>query len=754
MHYRESIQHKLIQIILTVTLVSLVLGFSIVIITTVTGYKKDMVNSTVITAGLISEYCVSPISFNDKDGLTDILSKIASMPSITGAVVLDTELQEIASVKKERMSKISFKNNMNNGYYFKQGTLHVFDPIQYQNTVFGVLYIQASTEELNKKIVFFTLTMIMLLILLVLLAYTLARKMQKLISEPITKLATITEKISQDGDYSLRVSKIGNDEIGRLYDEFNIMLEQIERRNTDLDTAKDQLETTKNYLSNIINTINSALITIDKDLKIMLWNKEAEKFMGFIPDVGTTAVFDVVPYLRKYEDQLVRSLTYAEIEAMHREVIMVDNNKIFINITFFPFVFLNKHGVVIRFEDITDFEKKDEQLRQAQKMETIGNLAGGLAHDFNNVLGGIIGTVSLMKYEISIKKLSPESMDAHIQVIDEAAHRAADMVMQLLTLSRKHELTFAVIDLNKSIEHVMKVCANSFDKSIEYEVHYNKKPAYTKADHTQVEQMLLNLCVNAAHAMTIMRKDKEKQGGTLGIQLTKLFADKHYCATHPEARSVYYWQIQVRDTGVGIEPILLTKIFDPFFTTKDKLNGSGLGLSMVYTIIKQHRGFIDVYSELNTGTTINVLLPVEDDNVLDPSLLKAELMIVRGSGTVLIIDDEALIRNTAQKILEECGYKVLTAENGIDGLQLFTTPGIHIDGVLLDMAMPHMSGRDVFIKMKEIDPTVPVILASGFKQDDRVQEVLSLGVKDFIQKPYTMYELSKKIKEIIDAKNE
>jgi len=376
-------------------------------------------------------------------------------------------------------------------------------------------------------------------------------------------------------------------------------------------------------------------------------------------------------------------------------------------------------------------------------------LAGGLAHDFNNVLGGIIAIVSLIDYRLKQNRgIDNDKLREYVDMMKESGTRAADMVQQLLALSRKQNLNLTSVDLNHSIKHIMNICKNTFEKSVTLRPEYYKEPVMVRADPTHIEQALLNICVNAAHAMTLMRKEGETWGGTLSVTIDRISADRHFVATHPEAVMADYWVISVMDNGVGMTVDIISKIFNPFFSTKEKGRGTGLGLSMVYNLITQHKGFIDVFSEPAVGSTFNLYLPVlvEGDEIVPGSSGPA---IKRGEGLVLVVDDEEVMRQTAREILTECGYDVITASNGRQGFDVFRERYNDIRAVILDMAMPEMSGKDTYIKMKEIDPFCRVIITSGFKQDERVEEALGLGAQGFMQKPYTLDKLSELLHDLL-----
>ncbi|UCH98365.1 MAG: response regulator, partial [Candidatus Aminicenantes bacterium] len=262
-------------------------------------------------------------------------------------------------------------------------------------------------------------------------------------------------------------------------------------------------------------------------------------------------------------------------------------------------------------------------------------------------------------------------------------------------------------------------------------------------------------CINAAHAMTIMRKEGEKYGGSLSISLERVQTDKYflqlYPETEPEEKEEDYWTISVQDTGIGMNPQTLDKIFDPFFTTKEDGKGTGLGLAMVYNIIKQHKGFIDVYSQERIGTTFHIYLPILKPNKLEEKNHKLKEKIHRGEGLILVVDDEEIMRQTAKAILEECGYDVILAANGEEAVNIYKKYHHTIKGVLLDMVMPKMSGKQAYMEMSKMNENVKVLLASGFKKDSRVESILELGVKGFIQKPYALVKLANSMHEVLNS---
>lgn len=516
--------------------------------------------------------------------------------------------------------------------------------------------------------------------------------------------------------------------------------------------AEREIVRMRNYFNNIIESMPSMLVTMDEDWAVTQWNGAASRLTGIAStDAIGRSIHDVFPFLSRYADQMETVLRRQNSLTLHRQRVIGDAEHLY-DITLFPLVANRVNGIAIRLDDITELEIKEQQLRQAQKMESIGVLAGGLAHDFNNVLAAILGNLSLLQYKLRASGDLPVSeIQEMLGRMESAGQRAVDMVRQLLTLSRRNQRDLVPVDLNLTIKHVRKLGENTFDKSVQVVVHPAAGPACVLADTTEMEQVLLNLCLNGIHAMTIMREEGAVWGGTLTIALERVMADVSLKKKYPDATANSYWRLSVTDTGVGLEPKEAARIFEPFFTTKKQGQGSGLGLAMVDDIVRQQQGYLDVCSRPGQGATFSVYLPeLVREGVFSPSI-EAPPVISRGEGVVLVVDDDAVVRGMAENILKLAGYTVLTADNGLDGVEKYRQHRSEIKAVLLDMAMPVMSGREAFVEMKKIDPQVKVLLTSGFRKDERVEEVLALGVKGFLQKPYTMVELTRGLKEAIDS---
>lgn len=506
-----------------------------------------------------------------------------------------------------------------------------------------------------------------------------------------------------------------------------------------------ELKEAESYLNNIIQSLNSMIITADSDLHLIHCNNLAEA----LSDNNEKTLYKRFPFLTEYKEKIHEVLELSNLYS--KNAVQIDSKKDrYYNISMTPLAGDNANGIVIRLDDITSLRNIENQMLQAQKWETLGVLTSGFAHDFNNVLTGIVTSSSILLYksEQNYPDLDKSYIDC-LNIIDRSGKRAATMVQQLLSLSRSNEMTFTDIDLNRSIKDIESICRNSFDKSVKIEIEMPDKEIPVKADKTQIEQSILNLCINAHHAMTLMRKKSEKPGGILKISTREKKVDRSSKDTVRGAEPGRYIGISISDTGVGISEDRQKKIFDPFFTTKEKSDGTGLGLTMVQHIVKEHKGFIDFSSEQDIGTVITVYLPASGITEPLSDETAIEKYVKQGTGTILIIDDEELIRTLTRSILKESGYKVITAEDGYSGIDIYRKRKKEIDLIILDMSMPGLSGKETFIELKNINENQKILMASGFAKDERIQDLLNMGLEDFIQKPFNFKELNEKVSEIL-----
>jgi signal transduction histidine kinase/ActR/RegA family two-component response regulator len=391
--------------------------------------------------------------------------------------------------------------------------------------------------------------------------------------------------------------------------------------------------------------------------------------------------------------------------------------------------------------DITDRKNLEAQLRQAQKMEALGTLAGGVAHDFNNLLQVIQGYTQMLLLDHQ----SGDPAHGSLTEIQKAGDRAAKLVQQLLAFSRKADTRLEPIDLNQEIRQAEKVLVRTIPKMIQVEFRPSDDLWPVLADGIQIEQIVLNLGANAADAMP--------DGGLLIVETQNVVLDADYCRDHLDALAGRYVMLSVSDTGHGMDRRTLDRIFEPFFTTKDVGQGTGLGLASVFGIVKNHQGYITCYSELGQGTVFKIYLPAID-GALPTEEFSEGYSPGRGAETVLIIDDEAAIRDFVVQALERFGYTTLTASTGEEGLAVYDQNTGRIDLVILDLGMPGMGGRRCLIELIERAPGLPVIIASGYTANGPVKNALAAGAAGFIPKPYQLMELIGVVRRTLDRSDD
>jgi two-component system cell cycle sensor histidine kinase/response regulator CckA len=398
--------------------------------------------------------------------------------------------------------------------------------------------------------------------------------------------------------------------------------------------------------------------------------------------------------------------------------------------------------LVIVNRDITRRKRLEEQFQQAQKMEAIGRLSGGIAHDFNNLLGVIIGYAELLQEGLRIDNPLRRSADEVLA----AGRRAASLTRQLLAFSRQQVLELKVLDLNVVVLNMESMLRRLIGEDIDLSSGLEGTLGMVKADQGQLEQVIMNLAVNARDAMP--------SGGKLIIETANIVMDEAFVKRYPyPVLPGLYVRLTVSDTGVGMDPDIRTRIFEPFFTTKEKGQGTGLGLSMAYGVVKQSGGYIDVYSEPGMGTTFKIYLPRVDEAIVPGGKEPALASSLRGHETILLVEDEAALRILTRNLLELCGYKVLDAKNGAEAMDISQAHGDAIDLLLTDIVMPGMNGRTLADQLIQLRPRIAVVFMSGYTG----QAVGARGILDpgsnFLQKPFTRDELARKVREALDGRS-
>ncbi len=407
-----------------------------------------------------------------------------------------------------------------------------------------------------------------------------------------------------------------------------------------------------------------------------------------------------------------------------------------VSVTMVPIVYTGYKGIIVIMNDVSERKRMENQLRYAQKMEAIGTLAGGIAHDFNNLLMGVQGNASLLLLDID----STDPCYIRLKNIEKQVQSGSKLTAQLIGYARKGKYEFRPIDLNQVVRDTSDTFGRT-KKEIRIRRQLDDDLSSIEADQGQIEQVLLNLYINALQAMP--------GGGDIFLRTMNI--------THEDMKNKLYDPkpgnyvlFVITDTGEGMDKETQKRIFDPFFTTKEMGRGTGMGLASVYGIIKGHSGYIDVGSEKGSGTTFEICFPASERVVAREHKKRPEGTL-KGSETVLFVDDEEVIVEVGTELLEAMDYKVLSAKSGKEAIEIYKRNKEGIDIVVLDMIMPGMSGGETYDRMREIDPDIRVLLSSGYSLDGLAAKILERGCNGFLQKPFDMEHLYQGIREILDA---
>ncbi len=504
------------------------------------------------------------------------------------------------------------------------------------------------------------------------------------------------------------------------------------------------LRSSEAKLAGILVSAMDAIITVDENQRIVLFNAAAEKMFRcsakealgdsldrFIPDRFRQAHRE---HIRVFGETNVTQRTMGKMRPLYGlrsdgEEFPIEASISQINADDHKFF-----TAIVR--DISEKRRLEMQFLRAQRMESIGTLAGGIAHDLNNVLSPILTAVELLQM-----RLTDESSQRLLNILHTNAVRGSEMIKQVLSFARGVEGECIPLQPTHLIKEIIKILADTLPKNIEITFSIAPDLWLVSGDATQLHQVLMNLCVNARDAMP--------HGGKLRLEAENIEIDEHYARMNVESKTGKYASLTVVDTGVGIPEQNLTKIFDPFFTTKEFGHGTGLGLSTVAVIVRSHGGFINVYSEIGRGAQFKVYLPaIETARAAPGKTARGELPV--GSGElVLVIDDEHAIREVARETLNAFGYRTLVANDGAEAMAVFAAHREEVRVVITDMMMPYMDGSATIRALRRLDPRVKIIATSGLKADDKMAEATQLGVKTFLPKPYTAEKLLKTVAAVL-----
>ncbi len=528
---------------------------------------------------------------------------------------------------------------------------------------------------------------------------------------------------------------------------------ELEREIAERRKAEAAHRDARDTLTALIDASPAAIVAFDREMRIRLWNPAAERLFGCRGDevIGLRAPY--VPEEVRAEIEALLRRAFAGEPAEGRELAFRTRGGSLVEISVSTAPVAGPgggiHQVIAIILDVTERKRAErerraleEKIQKTQKLESLGVLAGGIAHDFNNLLMGILGNADL-----ALLRMPPESPGRpNVQAIDTAAQRAADLTSQLLAYSGAGRFVVERLDLNRLVEETAGLLKTVISKRVVLRFDLAPDLPPVEADATQIRQVVMNLITNASEAI-------EDRNGMVTVATGVLEADRAYLSgtyldeSLPEGRYVY---LEVSDTGCGMDEETRSRIFDPFFTTK--FTGRGLGLAAVLGIVRGHGGAIKVYSEAGKGTSVKVLLPEAEGRAPEgrpePGASREGW---RGQGLILVVDDDAPVRQVAAMMLEDAGFRVLQAADGREGVELLRSYADEIAAVLLDLTMPRMSGEEAFREMRRIRPDVPVILSSGYNEQDATNRFSGKGIAGFIQKPYRSAALLAELRKVLEG---
>jgi|GEM_PF-3108088 len=567
---------------------------------------------------------------------------------------------------------------------------------------------------------------------------------KKIFTEKILKLNQATLAFA-NGDFEVRCELKGQDEIQELATSFNDMAAKIRESISTLQENKILLTAVLDNAFQMYGLLNpqGELITANKSA-MSLTDKPLEAVIG-------KPIWDLPWWAHSSGEQqrLKDGVASAQLGRFSRfETTHVDLNGQIRHVDFSISPLKDEAGsikyLIVEGRDITEHKENEkrqqalsEQLHRSQKMDALGQLVGGVSHDFNNMLTGIVSACEVLR----IDSTRPDDRIRFTDMILKASERASSLVSKLLTFSRNTDKSSTIIDIGKIIGDTVSILERTLNKNIKLTYDNSATLSTIVGDDSLIQNMLLNMAINASHAMP--------DGGVLEFHLRNTQLDETYCsATAFDLTPGTFVEIEIRDTGCGMPPEIQQRIFEPFFTTKEPGKGTGLGLAAAFGTVQSHHGAINVYSEVGVGTVFHIYLPASSAQGKEGAIPDRPIL---GVGTILLVDDEEIIRLTATRMLEGLGYTVMSAENGRQGVDLFRSRAHEIDLVILDMIMPEMGGREAFRHIKAMRPDARIILSSGFSKEEDLQAMKEDGLNGFIRKPFRLAEISQMIREVLEG---
>ncbi len=770
--HSASLKTKLATVSIFVTCFVLFLASIVFLTSEIIFLRKSLKNDLKSYAQSTAANIGAALTFGDKQSATETLEAFKSVPTIIGAAVYDSKGKVFAHYSRDGHAHNPEKISQ---YGYKSGFYHIdfSDVIVLDREIIGSIYICAELESFYARIIRYLLALTIVMGLAFLLSSMLFARLHRIITEPISTLTDLMRVVSKEQDYSVRANVYGSDELSYLTQGFNEMLEKIherdielaqyrthledlvKKRTTELTTANRELEKelaeririekelaeSEYRYRTIFETTGNPSAIIGADTTILMTNSAFERISGYTREEVEGKMnfmsFIAADDLDKLKGYHIARRTSPQTTPTEYECRVIDKAGNVLHVVMTSAIIPGTDRSVTSMLDMTERKRLEEQLIQSQKMEAIGQLAGGVAHDFNNILTSIIGYGNLIQMKISDNEKLAQYMDPLLVSADKAKH----LTQALLAFSRKQIISPRPIDLNEVIENVKAFLIRLIGEDIELKTHFTEKDLVVFADAGQIDQILMNFATNARDAMP--------DGGTFGIDTNVVTIDEIFSKKHHYGKPGQYALMRIFDTGVGINKKIQEHIFEPFFTTKEVGKGTGLGLSIVYGIVKQNNGYINVYSEPGHGTVFKIYLPLIQSKIEQEKSEPSEKPR-GGSETILLAEDDTQTRAIIKEVLKEYGYTIIEAVDGEDAIIKYNKFHKEIALMVVDVIMPKKDGRNVYEEIKKSYPGAKALFISGYTADIIHKKGIVEENIHFLEKPIIANIFLTKVRSILD----
>ncbi|GEM_PF-1599669 len=748
-----SLKKKLIAITTFTALAALLLVLISNLLFAYIGFRRNIRAGLVSLARITGTNCSAALIFGDNEAAKNTLEALRTETQIESARVYlpdGTVFAEYLKPSEKNKKSVDAKwykrgdeiranspgDLIDDLFIYSGGMAIILHPITMEERLAGIIEIISNQRELHEAMAGILFVNLFVLVIASILAVIISIRAQKSISGPVNMLADTMADVSRNKDYSVRVRKQSEDELGTLCEMFNGMLSEIQERD-------DRLR----FIQYSVDHMQDAIFWADSEANIVSANRKACDLMGYTKEeILSMTLYDFYPkltpetwkesweYVRKVKNIAVEIETFKKDGTSFPSEVFVSNIE-----------FNGKLYNCSFIRDITDKQRLKTQLEQAQKLEAIGTLAGGVAHDLNNILGGLVGYPDLLLMDIPEE--SP--LTKPLQTIKKSGEKAAAIVQDMLALARRNVDIQKVVNLNDVIDDYLKSPEHAkileFHPGIKVTVNLDRNLPNITGSSVHLSKVIMNLVSNAAEALT--EKNRE-----IIISTRFRYLDSTYNGFQTVMRGGYSI-VSVEDRGSGISKEDQKMIFEPFYTKKIMgRSGTGLGMTVVSGVVKDHRGFIDIESTRGKGTRFDLYFPSTDEKIAEESR-EASLELCRGNEMILVVDDVEEQRELAAFALKKLGYNVALAASGEEAVNYLKTK--KADLVILDMIMePGMDGLETYIKVLEINPGQKAIISSGFAENMRVKEALKLGAGAYVKKPYTAMNLGMAVRKELDRKTE